>query len=52
MIKPKLSEISTPSKILIYAPLNISFNEIIRKLIKNGKWKKKLNPKFIRIEPN
>ena len=37
MFKPKLSEISHPSNILIFTPLNISLNEIIRKLIKNGK---------------
>jgi len=55
MIKPKLSEISPPSKILICAPSNVAIDEIVRKLIKNGLYDsngKKISPKFIRIGPN
>ena len=55
MIKPELSDISPPKKILICAPSNVAIDEIIRKLINQGLYDsngKKYIPKFIRIGPN
>ena len=55
MIKPELSDISAPSKILVCAPSNVAIDEIVRKIINNGLFDsngKKITPKFIRIGPN
>jgi senataxin len=55
MIKPELSDISPPKKILICAPSNVAIDEIIRKLINQGLYDsngKKYIPKLIRIGPN
>ena len=55
LIKPDLSSITQPSKILVCAPSNVAIDEIVRKLAKIGLFDKNGNnyfPKFLRIGPN